>query len=76
MSQYTTRRLDYRLTCFFVDRNHRREGIAAIALGGALDLIATAGGGVVEGDPQDAWLTLRAAGGHCRGRPGKRRRPR
>jgi hypothetical protein len=44
---------DYRLTCFFVDREHRREGVAAVALGGALDLIAGAGGGVVEAYPQD-----------------------
>ena len=44
---------DYRLTCIFVDRNHRREGVAAVALDGALDLIARAGGGVVEAYPQD-----------------------
>jgi GNAT superfamily N-acetyltransferase len=44
---------DYRLTCFFVDRGHRREGVAAVALRGALDLIAEAGGGVVEAYPQD-----------------------
>jgi GNAT superfamily N-acetyltransferase len=44
---------DYRLTCFFVDRNFRRKGVAAVALGGALDLIAEAGGGVVEAYPQD-----------------------
>jgi GNAT superfamily N-acetyltransferase len=44
---------DYRLTCFFVDRAHRREGVAAVALQGALQLIAEAGGGVVEAYPQD-----------------------
>ena len=44
---------DYRLTCIFVDRNHRREGVAAVAVHGALDLIARAGGGVVEAYPQD-----------------------
>jgi GNAT superfamily N-acetyltransferase len=44
---------DYRITCFFVDRNYRRKGVAAVALGGALDLIAEAGGGVVEAYPQD-----------------------
>src|SRR5215216_6502957 len=44
---------DYRLTCFFVDRNYRRKGVAAVALRGALDLIAQAGGGVVERYPQD-----------------------
>jgi GNAT superfamily N-acetyltransferase len=44
---------DYRLTCIFVDRNHRREGVAAVALNGALDLIARAGGGVVEAYPHD-----------------------
>ena len=44
---------DYRLTCIFVDRDYRRRGVAGVALRGALDLIATAGGGVVEGYPQD-----------------------
>jgi len=44
---------DYRLTCFFVDRDYRRKGVAAVALQGALELIAQAGGGVVEGYPQD-----------------------
>jgi GNAT superfamily N-acetyltransferase len=44
---------DYRLTCFFVDRDHRREGVSAVALQGALDLIAAAGGGLVEGYPYD-----------------------
>ena len=53
----TTRRQvqppDYRLTCFFVDRDYRRQGMAARALAGALELIAAAGGGVVEGYPRD-----------------------
>jgi GNAT superfamily N-acetyltransferase len=37
----------------FVDRAYRRKGVAAAALDGAVDLIAAAGGGVVEGYPQD-----------------------
>jgi GNAT superfamily N-acetyltransferase len=49
----TTRPPDYRLTCFFVDRDYRRQGVAEAALRGALDLIAAAGGGVVEGYPHD-----------------------
>jgi GNAT superfamily N-acetyltransferase len=44
---------DYRITCIFVDRRYRRRGVAALALQGALDLIANAGGGVVEGYPHD-----------------------
>ena len=32
---------------------NRRKGVAGVALRGALDLIAKAGGGVVEGYPQD-----------------------
>jgi hypothetical protein len=44
---------DYRLTCFFTDRNYRRQGVSALALQGALDLIAKSGGGVVEAYPQD-----------------------
>ena len=44
---------DYRITCIRVDKRHRRVGLAAVALRGALDLIARAGGGLVEGYPQD-----------------------
>jgi GNAT superfamily N-acetyltransferase len=44
---------DYRITCIFVDRSYRRRGVAALALHGAVDLIARAGGGVVEGYPHD-----------------------
>ena len=44
---------DYRITCIFVDKKYRRRGLTAIALRGALDLIAQAGGGVVEGYPHD-----------------------
>ena len=35
-------------------RGHRRVGVATTALIGALDLIAKAGGGVVEGYPEPA----------------------
>jgi len=41
----------FRITCIFVDRRYRRHGLAALALAGALDLIAQAGGGSVEGYP-------------------------
>src|SRR5262249_34296297 len=44
---------DYRITCFFVDKKYRRHGLTAIALRGALELIARDGGGVVEGYPHD-----------------------
>jgi GNAT superfamily N-acetyltransferase len=44
---------DYRITCLFVDRRYRRQGMAAVAVRGALALIATAGGGVVESYPHD-----------------------
>jgi len=44
---------DYRITCIFVDKKHRKNGVMAIALGGAVDLIAKAGGGLVEGYPHD-----------------------
>ena len=39
---------DWRITCFYVDKKHRGQGIARAALEGALDQIAHAGGGVVE----------------------------
>ena len=42
---------DYRITCLFVDRDHRRDGIAEVAVRGALELIAAAGGGLVESYP-------------------------
>ena len=44
---------DFRITCLFVDRRYRRRGVSTQALQGALDLIAQAGGGVVEGYPHD-----------------------
>jgi GNAT superfamily N-acetyltransferase len=44
---------DWRITCFFVDREHRRSGVAAAALGGALHEIARLGGGRVESSPED-----------------------
>jgi len=44
---------DYRITCIFVDRRHRRKGLSATALQGALDQISAAGGGTVEGYPHD-----------------------
>jgi len=44
---------DYRITCIFVDKKYRRRHVSALALHGAVDLIAQAGGGVVEGYPHD-----------------------
>ncbi|WP_286276590.1 GNAT family N-acetyltransferase [Naasia aerilata] len=41
----------WRITCFFVDRDHRRKGVALEALLGALELIARAGGGEVVSFP-------------------------
>ena len=39
---------DWRITCFYVDTKHRGQGVARAALGGALDQISQAGGGLVE----------------------------
>jgi GNAT superfamily N-acetyltransferase len=44
---------DWRITCFFIDRERRGEGIAHLALREALNEIARLGGGVVEGYPED-----------------------
>lgn len=42
---------DWRITCFFVDRDHRKRGVSTAALKGALRMIAAAGGGTVDGYP-------------------------
>lgn len=39
---------DWRITCFYVDRKQRGQGIARAALEGALDQISKLGGGRVE----------------------------
>ena len=44
---------DYRITCLFVDKRYRRQRLSAVALQAALDLMAAAGGGMVEGYPHD-----------------------
>ena len=44
---------DWRITCFFSAKGHRGAGVAAAALSGALAQIAAAGGGLVEGYPED-----------------------
>ena len=43
---------DWRITCFFVDRAYRGQGVASAALEGALQEIARLGGGSVEGYPE------------------------
>jgi GNAT superfamily N-acetyltransferase len=45
---------DWRIACCYVAKGHRRQGVAAAALEGALGLIAGLGGGVVEGYPEPA----------------------
>lgn len=50
----TTERLpDHRITCIQVERAMRGRGLAALALRGAVELIARSGGGRVEGYPHD-----------------------
>jgi len=44
---------DWRITCFFVDRDHRHKGVAAVALEGALHAISRLGGGTVESYPEE-----------------------
>jgi len=45
---------DWRIACCYVGKGHRRQGVATAALAGAIDLIASLGGGTVEGYPEDA----------------------
>lgn len=44
---------DWRITCFFIDRERRGEGVAKAALDAALKEIDRLGGGTVEGYPED-----------------------
>lgn len=41
----------WRITCFFVDRNNRKRGVAGFGLNAALASIKRKGGGVVEAYP-------------------------
>jgi len=41
----------WRITCFFVDRNSRRRGVAGFGLNAALASIKKKGGGIVEAYP-------------------------
>lgn len=52
--RHQTNSPDWRIACCFVGKGHRRQGVASAALAGALQLIASLGGGVVEGYPEDA----------------------
>lgn len=45
---------DWRIGCNYARAGFRRQGVATTALRGALDLIAVAGGGRVEGYPEPA----------------------
>jgi GNAT superfamily N-acetyltransferase len=45
---------DWRITCFFVDKDYRGQGVAAAALNGAVAQMSQLGGGLVEGYPEDA----------------------
>jgi ribosomal protein S18 acetylase RimI-like enzyme len=44
---------DWRITCFFVDRGRRGEGVASFALEEAVRMISDGGGGTVEAYPED-----------------------
>ena len=39
---------DWRITCIFADRTHRGQGVARLAVEGALEQITAAGGGRIE----------------------------
>ncbi len=48
----------WRITCFFIDRDHRGKGIARFALSRALGPIRKRGGGVVEAYPLKSAIDL------------------
>lgn len=45
----------WRITCFVVDKKHRRRGIASSALKAALEAIKKNGGGLIEAYPISRW---------------------
>lgn len=53
---------DWRITCFFIDKEYRGQGVAAAALEGALAEIARLGGGTVESYPQEVKKGEKVAG--------------
>jgi GNAT superfamily N-acetyltransferase len=42
----------WKIACIFVDKHHRGQGVARVALEGALEQIARSGGGLVEAIPE------------------------
>ena len=56
------RAADWRITCFFVDKEYRGQGVARAALRGALAEIARLGGGLVESFPEDVTDRRTSAG--------------
>ena len=58
------------VTCFVVDKRHRRRGVAGLALRGALDAIRACGGGLVEAYPTAAWTRGRERRRHPAQVPG------
>lgn len=43
---------DWRVTCFYAGKRHRKRGVARLALRGAVEAMAQQGGGHVEGYPE------------------------
>jgi GNAT superfamily N-acetyltransferase len=58
----------WRITCFVVDKKHRRRGVGSAALEAALKAIKKRGGGVVEAYPIVRWDELRSSELRRRGR--------
>ena len=45
---------DWRIGCCYAGKGHRRQGVSAAAIAGAVDLIRDLGGGTIEGYPEAA----------------------
>jgi hypothetical protein len=52
----------WRITCFVTDKDHRRKGVATLALDAALSAICSRGGGIVEAYPVAHWQVDRELG--------------
>jgi hypothetical protein len=62
---------DWRIGCIFTGKGHRRNGVARVAVAGALSAIRVAGGGLIEAYPEQVEGRKAATRGLLPYRPGE-----